>query len=521
MMRCTAVLVGLMIAAPARGQLETTTYTRPIVPSLRDLDRLNLNLAWKEVLPVENRGDGLATFQIIDGQIMTQTRSNVVVVLDEVTGDEVWRMSMPKRNVPVFPLAANRNMVLVVNGPRLYVLDRKDGKMKYHVDLPSTVASGLAADNHQCFVVLSNNRLIAIGLDPEDVRRGFAKPRSVDIPDPPTGLSVAPQETGELSTTSNIAPSLTLLRSLKPPYNYYSRDVSPSLALAPTLRNPYRIQTGNRAPSIAMMSNLSKLAEYSEITSDDKPRILWELLANRRIEQAPLIYGEFLILAGADRSVFVVDKYAQRQNRIRHEYLADSGLSAPMVQYGRDLYFCVADGNVYWVEIENFRNNDVPVKHTKRFLSGVTIDRHPIVTGDSLFLSSSAGGVFCLDRKKFEKVWMNPEVDRVWAVNRNVVYAGDRRGNLVVLDRARGLTLATLDVSTFNFPIVNNTNDRLFLGSNSGMLLGLNDRSFRRAELLRPNEPPAPADQRDILNQPIRPPVAPEPKKEPEIKKDP
>ena len=86
---------------------------------------------------------------------------------------------------------------------------------------------------------------------------------------------------------------------------------------------------------------------------------MWELQANRHMDE-PLMYGEFLIVAGADRSIFVCSKYADRQNRIRHEYLADGNLSATIAQYGPELYFCVSDGNVYWLNIENFRNSDVP-----------------------------------------------------------------------------------------------------------------------------------------------------------------
>ena len=95
-----------------------------------------------------------------------------MVVLDEANGEELSRVSMPKRNLPVFPLAVNRDLVMVVNGPHV-CLDRRNGKHKYNVDLPSTVAGGLTADLHQCFIVLSNNRVISVGLNPEDVRTGM------------------------------------------------------------------------------------------------------------------------------------------------------------------------------------------------------------------------------------------------------------------------------------------------------------------------------------------------------------
>ena len=182
---------------------------------------------------------------------------------------------------------------------------------------------------------------------------------------------------------------------------------------------------------------------------------------------------------------------------------------APIARYGPELYFCVSDGNVYWVHIENFRQSDVPVKHTKRFLAGLAVDHKPLTTDDSIYLAGSQSGITRLNRKTFEKVWTNSEVDRArYAVNPNVVYAGDRRGNLVVLDRARGLKLASLDIRSFNYPVLNEQDDRLFLAGNNGLLLCLHDRAFRRAELLRAKEPKPFVDPRDEVRD-----REPEPKK--------
>ncbi len=137
--RLAALLGLLFFVDPARAQ---TVYTRPSIPSLRDLDRLNLNILWKTFVPIENRSDGIASVQIIDHRIYVQTRANLLIVLNEITGEEIWRRPLPRRYLPALPLAVNRNLVLVVNGPTLYLLDRADGKTKYSVDLPGTVSAG-------------------------------------------------------------------------------------------------------------------------------------------------------------------------------------------------------------------------------------------------------------------------------------------------------------------------------------------------------------------------------------------
>jgi hypothetical protein len=56
------------------------------------------------------------------------------------------------------------------------------------------------------------------------------------------------------------------------------------------------------------------------------------------------------------------------------------------------------------------------------------------------------------------------------------VYALDRQGKLLVIDADRGTTLSSLDVSAFTLPVTNERNDRLYLASNSGLLLCMRDR---------------------------------------------
>jgi outer membrane protein assembly factor BamB len=519
MPRTAAFFSMLLLAGTALAQKDTRVYTAAKVPSPRDLDRLNLTMDWKVFLPLENRGDAIASVQMIEGQIFVQTRSNILVVLREDSGEEVWRMTMPKRYLPTFPVAVNRDLVLVINGPRLYLLDRSNGKFKYDIDLPSTVAAGLAADQQQCYVVLSSNRIVAIGLLPEDVQLGQLVRPKMERPEPPTGTSVAIEASGELESVQNRTPSVNMLESLRYPFVTKARDKVASVNMLPSLRKPYQLDNGNRSPSAQMVSNLAQLSQLTEINRPDRPRILWELQTNRRTDDPALMYGEFLIFTGTDRSVFVSDKHADKENKIRHEWFADTNLSAPLGQYGTDLYASVSDGSVYWLNLESFRNPDVAVNPIKRLPTGYPIDRKPVTTDDSIYLSSMISGVWRIDRKSFEKLWRNDEAVRFYAVNPNVIYAGDKSGNLLVLDKARGLKLATLDIKDFGFPVINEVDDRLYLAANNGLLVCLRDRGFRRPELLRKKEP-----KPVVVDQPAKEPEAPKkepPKKEPPKKEEP
>ncbi len=84
----------------------------------------------------------------------------------------------------------------------------------------------------------------------------------------------------------------------------------------------------------------------------------------------------------------------------------------------------------------------------------------------------------------------------------------------------RGSKLASLDIKTFNFPIMNNEDDRLLLANSDGLLMSLHDGAFHRDVPHRKNEPPPPVDPRDLVKEPAPPKMDVEPKKEPEVKKD-
>ena len=58
------------------------------------------------------------------------------------------------------------------------------------------------------------------------------------------------------------------------------------------------------------------------------------------------------------------------------------------------------------------------------------------------------------------------------------MYATDRTGNLLVLDRRRGTQLAKLDVSKFVFPAQNETTDRILLAAHDGTVISLNDKAY-------------------------------------------
>src|SRR5262249_28964536 len=81
-----AVAFVVLTATTVAGQGRSQLYTQPAVPPEEALHRLNLKLAWQVHVPTEGRRDGLFSVQVLEKQVLVQTRGGVVIALDAATG---------------------------------------------------------------------------------------------------------------------------------------------------------------------------------------------------------------------------------------------------------------------------------------------------------------------------------------------------------------------------------------------------------------------------------------------------
>ncbi len=91
-----ALLLMLAVAAVASNDPERV-WSQPAVPSREALDRLNLDLAWAVYVPMDGKRDSFASIQLDGNQLIAQTRSGMITILDaENGGRALWR-SRPGR----------------------------------------------------------------------------------------------------------------------------------------------------------------------------------------------------------------------------------------------------------------------------------------------------------------------------------------------------------------------------------------------------------------------------------------
>ena len=215
-------------------------------------------------------------------------------------------------------------------------------------------------------------------------------------------------------------------------------------------------------------------------------------------------------------------------------------MTAPLTNHGDYLYVASADSNLLSLSIRELREPTMAANTLPRgkFTTGGPVIEKPLLTEDSLYVVGARWGLIRLKKGTLEPLWLetlpdgrtrarpNADITRVLGVNGSYVYAEDNRGRLAVIDANRGATLSTFDTSAFSFPVTNESNDRIYLASNSGLLICLHDRLRVKPEALR-KPPPPPKKVEEPFADPkppeAKPPMAKPPmeKKDPEPKKDP
>ena len=91
------------------------------------------------------------------------------------------------------------------------------------------------------------------------------------------------------------------------------------------------------------------------------------------------------------------------------------------------------------------------------------------------------------------------------ASNKKFVYATDRHGRLLVLDRETGNRLGALEEARdFVVPITNEFTDRIYLSSNDGLVISMHDRHNSKPLLMKkPPVAPPPGAKKKLIDEDI------------------
>jgi outer membrane protein assembly factor BamB len=429
-----AVAMLVLVVATATSQ-RPRLFTRPTPPPRDVLERLNLKLAWQTRVLTDGGRDGLASIQLLPArgghQIIVQTRQGFVVALDAETGDLQWQTLVGMPYQPSLPVAFNSRALYITRRDRLYALDRSTGKHLF---------------------------------ESLDARTNLRTQGII--------LSSVPSTTAVADELYLFIPLGSRVSALELPLEGKPRT-GPAGKPAPVLEE-------GTAPYVTA----APAAASAPVTAE--PLRKWDApLDGLRIEQPLLLAGPalaavspggtFFSLSALDRTDPIVFKTAQP-------------VTAALGQYEDIAYLASEDSNLYALKMGSS-------DQVWRFKTDAPIFRTPTVTARDVYVAPDRIGLFRVDRETGLARWLNKDAVQFLAVNRDFVYAIDRLGRFLVVDYARGSSLAVYDTRDFTIRIANELTDRIYLAGHDGLIVCLHHKD-QAAPLLNKLPPAKPAPKK-------------------------
>jgi outer membrane protein assembly factor BamB len=125
---------------------------------------LGLSRSWYTQIQIDAAFTHLERAVLEGDRLTVLTSSGVVQELDALTGKTYWTAPIGNENYPSLGPAGNEKYVAILNGSKLYVLDRKDGKPAIIREADSAPGAAPALSQEYVFIPLVNGKVEAISL---------------------------------------------------------------------------------------------------------------------------------------------------------------------------------------------------------------------------------------------------------------------------------------------------------------------------------------------------------------------
>lgn len=469
-------LLLITAAAVAQPPDRTALYSAPPPPAAATLERLNLQTVWTNVILTDGKRDGLLSVQfapVREGgktkmRLLVQTRSGVVHELDAETGQILWRVRLGNPYMAQFAVGFNSTEVVAVRGTDVYAVTRKDGDIRWKIQLNGVASGPPLVDSRHVYMNVGTDRVEFWGLP--TIEEG--KPRLDRSYHSTIPLQLEPGQSESFLFYPSPRGTVSVLDKATSG-EYVRYRTGDQLSAGPGM---HEAEAGVYIGS--MDANL-----YGFSLNDSEPS--WRFATGRPIERKPFVNDEDVFVTAEGRGVYRVLRRTQTGGKLVG-ILQRKGLAtaAQLTEIDKEL---------------DKRSGDASA-----ILSSL-LQKNIITEAQKSKLRWRGG----------DDVWLNPDADRVLAANKKFVYAVDRTGALLVVDRERGRTLSRFDTRDFPVPITNELTDRVYLAAHNGRIVCLRDREYAAAQEMKslpaPPAPPAPP-KKDPPGMKDPPPPPPPPK---------
>ncbi|MCH7729308.1 MAG: PQQ-binding-like beta-propeller repeat protein [Planctomycetes bacterium] len=112
------------------------------------------------------------------------------------------------------------------------------------------------------------------------------------------------------------------------------------------------------------------------------------------------------------------------------------------------------------------------------FSTGEPISQSPVPIGDSVFVITDDGNLFCIAATDRRERWFVPHIKQFLSASEKRVYVLADTGRMLVLDRKTGGRITSVDLGQIDLKFINMQSDRLFLGTSTGLIQCLHEPEY-------------------------------------------
>ena len=341
--------------------------------------------------------------------LYAQSSRATLEAIDAETGQKLWSKMIGQPNHPSLPPGACGDLVAMINGCTLYVMNRYTGDILFQTIVDGAPGGGPALSSVRAYVPMVNGMLLAYRLEPPTnaaKELGKNDPHDADMSDDEKKEA---KKKAEEERRENIR----IRQDYVPPLACSStgRALVPPLV---TTQNSYEEfvtwVTDRGYLYVGRIDRRSKDCTGNQVPPGhqrdlQQPACLFAALAARQGEKARGRFGRDLRGFGSDGYVYAMLERA---------------------------------GELQW-----------------KFPTSDPVIDSPVVIENRVYATTELGGMFCLTAEKGKQVWWAPEILHFVAAGKQRVYAADKLGRLRILDARNGASLDSLPTSAMPIKISN------------------------------------------------------------------
>jgi len=447
-----SVAVGLIAANLAGQQVSAATRSTIIAETTAALH--GLTRPWFTQVQLDRSRARIDSIVLQDGTLFVQTNQAILQAIDAETGQTLWVSEVGRRGHPSMRPAVNGQMVAVVNGSYLYIVNRFNGKLLWKRQVDGAPGAGAALSDIRAYVPMTNGMVLAYRLEP------VTNPAEELGLEGPAGSETAQQ------ADKRRHEEFQLHQEYIPPLSCQS--------YGRTLIQP-------------LVTRQNAGEEFVAWPTDQGHVFIGRI--NRKEED------HFEIMYRLDTAAGVA---------ARPTYLppdpnkpGDSGIIFAPSRDGFVHAIREKDGSSLW-----------------RFPTGEPVVEPAAVVGDRVYVSTQLGGMYCLESLTGRQLWWAANVMGFVAASKDRVYVTDRQGRIAVLHAESGGRLDTIRADGLPIHLMNLQTDRIYLASRTGLVQCLHE--IEQEKPIQHRAKPVPAAAAPATGKPAAKKPAAEKPKQPE-----